>query len=43
MRPTRNLRARTIYASCGFEHVTLVKLYYENTGLVEFELMERVL
>ncbi|MBP3893357.1 MAG: GNAT family N-acetyltransferase [Atopobiaceae bacterium] len=38
-----NAQARRIYASCGFEHVTLVKLYYDNTGLTEFELMEHVL
>lgn len=39
----RNVQARAIYTSCGFEHVTWVKLYYENTGLAEFELMERVI
>ncbi len=39
----RNTQARAIYERCGFEHVTWVQLYYENTGLTEFELMEHVL
>jgi len=38
-----NEPARRIYVSCGFEPVGWMQLYYENTGLTDFELLEYAL
>jgi len=35
-----NEPARRIYVSCGFEPIGWVQMYYENTGLADFELFE---
>lgn len=38
-----NEPARRIYLKCGFEPVGWVQMYYENTGLADFELFEYAL
>ena len=35
-----NLPAEKLYKSCGFQFVKRVELYYEDTGLVNFDLYE---
>ena len=35
-----NPMARAIYEACRFRYVSTVRLYYENTGWTEFELLE---
>lgn len=38
-----NEPARRIYIACGFVSVAAVQMYYENTGLANFELFELAL
>lgn len=38
-----NKPARRIYVNCGFESICNVQMYYENTGLADFELFELAL
>ena len=38
-----NEPARRIYLACGFESITSVQMFYENTGLANFELFELAL
>lgn len=38
-----NLAAQRAYAAAGFRYVETLGLYYENTGLTEFQLLEYVI
>lgn len=38
-----NVPAMKLYKSCGFRYITRLELFYEDTGLCEFDLMEYVL
>lgn len=38
-----NEPARRIYVNCGFKSICNVQMYYENTGLADFELFELAL
>lgn len=38
-----NLAAQRAYAAAGFRYVDTLRLYYENTGLTEFQLLEYVI
>lgn len=38
-----NEPARRIYVNCGFKSICSVQMYYENTGLADFELFELAL
>ena len=39
----KNIPAAKLYMSMGFQYITAVKIFYEDTGLTDFDLYELVL